>query len=130
MSITSRVRFLAPELPLPTISSLGPRLLVATGRGSRPRGCGCGWRPRGRSPTGGGFERRATTVPCSSACVSMRQHASAYASIRQHTSAYVHVCGLERSAAMVRAYVSIRQHTSAYASIRQHTPAYVHVCGL
>jgi hypothetical protein len=69
-----------------------------------------------------------------SACVSIRQHTSAYVSIRekcrQQTTAYVS----PNTSAYVNAYrppatsayVSIRQHTSAYVSIRERIPASRH----
>jgi hypothetical protein len=47
-------------------------------------------------------------APAYTACVSICQYTSAYVSMRQGTSAYVRIRG-------------IRQHTSAYVSIRQHT---------
>jgi hypothetical protein len=46
------------------------------------------------------------------ACASMRQHTPAYASIRQHSPKCI----------------SIRQHTSAYARIRQHAAACGSIC--
>jgi isocitrate/isopropylmalate dehydrogenase len=58
------------------------------------------------------------------ACVSIRQHASAYVSIRQHTPAYISIHQHTSAYASIR---HIRQHTSAYASIRQHTSAYVSI---
>jgi hypothetical protein len=66
--------------------------------------------------TNEGVERRAGTARI--ACVSIRQHTSAYVSIRQHTTNK----GVERRAGTARiACVSIRQLTSAYVSLRQHT---------
>jgi hypothetical protein len=54
-----------------------------------------------------GATRDARAATCLYACVSIRQHMSAYVSIRQHTPAYA----------------SMRQHTSAYVSIRIHEGA-------
>jgi uncharacterized protein YcbX len=55
-----------------------------------------------------------------SACVSIRQHSSAYVSIRQHTSAYVSIWAqiVVMQAAEEQRHLSIRQLTSAYVSMR------------
>jgi hypothetical protein len=52
-----------------------------------------------------------------SACVSIRQHASAYVSIRILKA---RPYGGREPLYVTSACVSIRQHTSAYVSIRQH----------
>jgi hypothetical protein len=84
----------------------------------------------------------------SAACVSIRQHTSAYVSmrhtapstrisrLRQHTPAYVSIrqhasYGTQHfdqpPAQHTPAYVSIRRHASACVSIRQHMSAYVSI---
>jgi hypothetical protein len=67
-----------------------------------------------------------------SAYVSIRQHTSAYVSIRHHTSAYVSRCFTSSSVTLEHAHlliiskrVNVPSLPSRYVSIRQHTSAYV-----
>jgi hypothetical protein len=66
--------------------------------------------------------------------VSIRQHTSACVSIRQHASANAGVSTCSDKSSSLHAYVSIRQHTSAYVSMRQrmlgcrHAPTKAPAC--
>ena len=71
-------------------------------------------------------------MPAYAACVSIRQHTSAYVSSIREAGGSAVACPFENEPAYVSIHVSIhvsiRQHPSAYVSIRQHASAYVRAC--